>query len=73
MNIYSKQDKTWYNFCGKVNLEKSKGNNFLKKFKDEDIYASNKDYLNIKDTEREKYIKIDCFMKKYIILKFLLQ
>ena len=64
MNIYSKKNEAWFNFCGKVKL-KGKGDDFLEKFFNDDIYTANRNYLNIKDDkEREKYIKIDCFSEK---------
>ena len=69
MNIYSKQKKAWYNFCGKVNLNE-KGKDFLKQFVNNDIYPANRNYLNIKDDkEREKYIKIDCFSEQINVIK----
>ena len=69
MNIYSKQKKAWYNFCGKVD-KNIKGNDFLNKFVENGIYPTNKNYLNIKgDKELKKYIKIDCFSEKINFIK----
>ena len=63
-----KEHVKWYNFCGKVNKENYKEQDFIKGFVDNVVYESNKGVF----TTRDKYnLKIDCFSTKINFVKSL--
>ena len=71
MSVYSRDNKEWYNFCGKVNLKNYRNStNFLKDFFEKEIYYTNLYFFENNQNE-VKNLKIDCISNKNIFTKTL--
>ena len=71
MSVYSKVNKEWYNFCGKVNLKNYENSkNFLKDFYEKEIYYTYQYFFELNNND-VKNLKIDCISNKNIFTKTL--